>query len=100
MAAGGNAVAVKLTTDGRTDILAGSTVLLNLYGAAPVIPATTTLGLSASASTIASGGSVRFTATITPAAGSTANPTGTVRFYNGTSSIGTGTVTAGGEIPP
>ena len=41
---GGTAVAVKLTTDGRTDILAGSTVLLNLYGAAPVIPATTHAG--------------------------------------------------------
>jgi hypothetical protein len=89
---GGNAVAVKLTTDGRTDILAGSTVLLNLYGVAPVIPATSTLGLTASASTIAAGGSVKFTATIAPATGSTANPAGTVTFYNGTKAIGTGTV--------
>jgi hypothetical protein len=92
IAAGGTAVAVKLTTDGRTDILAGSTVLLNLYGVAPVIPATSTLGLTASASTIAAGGSVKFTATITPATGSTAGPTGTVTFYNGTTAIGTGTV--------
>jgi len=92
LAAGGNAVAVALTKDGRTDILAGSTVLLNLYGVAPVIPATTTLGLTANASTIAPGGSVKFTATITPATGSTASPTGTVTFYNGTTAIGTGTV--------
>lgn len=93
--AAGTAVAVALTTDGRTDILAGSTVLLNIYGAAPVIPATTTLGLGESVTTIAAGGSVKFTATITPATGSSATPTGTVTFYNGSTRIGTGTVASG-----
>ena len=95
IAAGGTAVAVKLTTDGRYDILAGSTVLLNLYGVAPVIPAANALGLTASASTIAPGGSVKFTATITPATGSTASPTGTVTFYNRPTVIGMGTVSSG-----
>ena len=89
------AVAVDVNKDGRPDIVAGATVLINLYGVAPVIPAATTLGLTGSAVTIASGGSIKFTATITPAAGSTATPTGTVTFYNGTTSIGTGTVSGG-----
>ena len=35
---------------------------------------------------------MKFTATVTPATGSTATPTGTVTFYNGCTSIGTGTV--------
>lgn len=95
VAAGAPAVVVDLNKDGKPDILAGSTVLLNLYGAAPVIPATTTLGLTASATAIAPGGSLKLTATVTPAAGSTATPTGTVTFKNGTTTIGTGTVRAG-----
>ena len=95
LAAGGSTVAIDLNKDLKPDILAGSTVLINLYGAAPVIPATTTLALSASSTTIAGGGGVNFTATVTPAAGSTATPTGTVTFYNGNTILGTGTVSAG-----
>jgi hypothetical protein len=91
---GSPAVATDLNHDGKPDILAGSTILLNLYGAAPVIPATTSLGLTASASTIAPGGSITLAATVTPAPGSTATPTGTVTFYNGTTAVGTGIVSS------
>jgi hypothetical protein len=96
IAAGSPAIAVDLNKDGKPDILAGPTILLNLYGSAPVVTnqASTTTGLTASASTITSGSSIEFTATITPAAGSTATPTGTVTFYNGTVSLGTGTVSS------
>ena len=93
--AGGIAVAVDLNGDGKPDILAGRTVLLNLYGSAPVVLATSTTALTASATTITTGASVTFTATVTGAAGSTATPTGTITFYNGGTSLGTGTVTSG-----
>jgi len=94
---GAPAIAVDLNKDGKPDILAGSTVFLNLYGNVPVVTthASTTTALTASASTITAGSSITFTATITPAAGSTAIPTGTVTFTDGTTTLGTGTVSSG-----
>ena len=64
LAAGGTSVAVDLNGDGKPDILAGSTVLLNQYGAAGVTLANTTTGLSASATAITLGSSVTLTATV------------------------------------
>ena len=92
---GGAAIAVDLNKDGKPDIIAGNVILLNIYGSAPVAPASTTTALTASATTINAGASITFTATVTPAAGSSGAPTGTVHFFNGTASLGTGTVTAG-----
>ncbi len=95
-ATAGSAIAVDLNKDGKPDILAGSTVFLNLYGNAPIVTAATTTALTASASTIAVGSSITFTATVTPAAGSTGTPTGTVTFYDGSTVLGTGAVSASG----
>ena len=96
-AGGGAAVAVDLNKDGKPDILAGNVSLLNIYGSAPVVtgPAATTTTLTASAATIAAGSSVTFTAQVTPTGSGT--PTGTVTFLNGTTSLGTGTLNAGGQ---
>ena len=63
-----------------------------------ITPATTVTTLTASASTIASGASVTLTVAVTPSAGlssATGPPTGTVTFYNGANSLGTGTLSAG-----
>jgi hypothetical protein len=98
VAAGGVvAVAVDLNKDGKPDILAGNVSLLNIYGSAPVVTgaAATATTLTASAATIAAGSSVTFTAHVTPTGSGT--PTGTVTFLNGTTSLGTGTLNAGGQ---
>jgi len=63
-----------------------------------ITAAATTTTLTSSASTIPSGASVTFTATVTPSMGlstGTGPPTGTVTFYNGAHSLGTGTLNAG-----
>lgn len=92
LAAGGPAVAADLNKGGKPDILAGNTVLLNIYGSAPTAMAATTTALAASATTVAAGASVTFTATITGASGSSGTPTGTVTFMDGTTTLGTGTL--------
>jgi hypothetical protein len=72
----------------------GTVNAANLVNAWPVTIPPTTTALTASASTIVSGASVTFTATVTGA-----SPTGTVTFYNGaqtpTDILGTGTLSAG-----
>ncbi|MGA8937833.1 MAG: FG-GAP-like repeat-containing protein [Acidobacteriaceae bacterium] len=88
------AIAVDLNGDGKPDILAGPTVLLNTYGQTTTLVGSTT-GLSASASAIKVGASVKFTATVMGASGSTGTPTGTVTFYDGTTMLGTGTLATG-----
>jgi hypothetical protein len=95
LAAGGTSIAVDLNGDGKPDILAGSTVLLNDYGTTTPTLATTTTGLVASPSAITAGANVTLTATVTGVTGSTGTPTGTVTFYDGTTMLGTGTLTAG-----
>jgi hypothetical protein len=93
--ASGQSVAVDLNKDGKPDIFAGQTVLLNLYGSAPKTTYSTTVALTSSASTITSGASITLTATITGASGSTGSPTGTVSFFDGTTTLGTGTLSSG-----
>jgi hypothetical protein len=92
LAAGGTSIATDLNGDGKPDILAGSTVLLNQYGTTAMLPTTTT-ALTASASSITVGTSVTLTATVTAGAGT---PAGTVIFYAGTTSLGTGTLNGSG----
>lgn len=58
-----------------------------------VLPPTTTM-LAASATSILQGTSVTFTATVAQASG-TVLPTGTVTFYDGSTSLGTGTLSSG-----
>jgi hypothetical protein len=94
IAASGPAVAVDLNKDAKPDIVAGNTILINLYGNAPVVTTATTTALTASASTITVGSSITFTATVTPSAGGP--PTGTVTFYDGATVLGTGAVNSSG----
>ncbi len=93
---GGNAVVGDFNGDGKPDILAGNTVLLNAYGSVTTPPlATTTTALTASSGAITAGSSVTLTATITPAPGSTGTPSGTVTFLDGVTALGTGTLASG-----
>jgi hypothetical protein len=89
------AVAADFNGDGKPDLLFGSTLLLNQVSSetAPTLLATTTT-LTASSTTSTSGQSITFTATVAPSTGS-GTPTGTVTFYDGTSSLGSGNLTAG-----
>jgi len=94
-------VAVDINGDGRPDILAGPQeggglgleVFLNLYGTAATGAATTT-SVTAAPNPASLGESVTLTATVAPASG-TGTPTGTVTFYDGTTSLGTGTLSSG-----
>jgi hypothetical protein len=89
-------IAADFNGDGKPDILAGNTILLNLHGSAttPSLAATTT-ALTASTSTITVGESVTFTTTVTGASGSTETPTGTVTFLDGATTLGTGSLASG-----
>jgi hypothetical protein len=94
---GSTAVAVDLNHDGKPDILAGGTALLNLYGATPPFLvlddlAATTIQVTSSASTVSSGSSVTLTGTIVPAQGATATPSGIVTFLNGEAILGSASV--------
>jgi len=57
--------------------------------------AATATSLSINPSPSVFGQSVTFTATVTPSAPGAGTPTGTVEFFDGTTSLGTGTLTAG-----
>jgi hypothetical protein len=92
----GPAVSSDLDGDGHPDLIVGNTVLLNKVGQVappPNLDASKT-ALTASASSVATGASVTFTATVTSTASATV-PTGTVTFVDGNTSIGTGTLSAG-----
>jgi hypothetical protein len=92
--AGGTSIAVDLNKDNKPDILAGNTILLNTYATAPpiVTQSSTTTSIAASATSIARGASVTFTATVTGA-----TPTGQVIFGDGDLQIGSATVDATGK---
>jgi hypothetical protein len=92
----GASLAIDLNGDGKPDILDGDVVLLNQGVTSGVGPAANTTALTASATTIAAGASVNFTATITGASGSTGTPTGTVTFLDGTTTLGTSTLNTSG----
>jgi len=97
LSVGGAAVAVDLNGDGKPDILAGNTILLNLYGTSVATPpAASTTALAASPTTITVGASVTFTATVTGPSGNTTVPTGTVTFMDGATALGHGTLNASG----
>ena len=74
------------------DNASGSPQVINLTGTgvAPIATASTT-ALTTSATSVAIGKSVTFTATVSPASG-TPTPTGTVTFKDGSTTLGTGTL--------
>jgi hypothetical protein len=92
----GASIGTALTGSGKPDLLVGNTVLVNVYGSALTSQAATSIALTASATTITSGASVTFTATVTGASGSTGTPTGSVTFMNGTTALGTGKLSSAG----
>ncbi len=93
---GGAAIGIDLNKDGKADILAGSGILLNTYGTMTVAPpASSTTTLKASAASVTAGTSVTFTATVAGASGSSGTPSGTVTFLDGTTTLGTGTLSSG-----
>ncbi len=98
LAGDGSAIAVDLNKDSKPDILSGNAVFLNTYATAPTIvtQSNTTTTITASATSIAHGDSVTFTATVTPTAGSTI-PTGQVIFGDGDLQIGSATVDPTGK---
>ena len=59
-------------------------------------PVATTTTLAASATTITGGASITFTATVSPVSGSIV-PTGTVTFKDGSTTLGTGTLSGSGK---
>jgi hypothetical protein len=91
----GPAIGVDLNGDGKPDILTGSLVLLTQAASTTSQIATTTT-LAASSATVTAGQSVTFTATVAETSGSGV-PTGTVTFYDGTTSLGTGTLSSSGS---
>jgi len=60
--------------------------------------AVTTTAVSADVNPQSAGGTVNFTATVTPGPGRTAGPTGTVYFYDGATLLGTGMLAGSGAI--
>jgi len=91
------AVSIDLNKDGKPDILAGGTTLLNLYGSAPPFLVlndliSTTVSVGESASNVPAGTSVTFTASLTPGTGTTPAPSGSVTFLNADTILGAGTV--------
>jgi hypothetical protein len=94
----GTVAAADLTGSGFPELLVGQgtnlAVLLNgNTWLSPVTTVATTTAVTSSANPATVGQSVTLTATVTPASGS--NPTGTVTFLDGTTSLCAGTVSAG-----
>jgi hypothetical protein len=91
LGAGGVGIAVgDFNRDGKPDVAVGGvTVLLNATHSST---ATTTTNLASSLNPSGYGQQVTLTATVTPSSSGT--PTGTVTFYDGTTALGTGTLSS------
>lgn len=86
-----------LNNDGRPDLLLSNGNLitsLNLFGSAVAATGSTTTTLTLSPAAPTAGQSVKFSATVAPTTGS-GSPTGIVTFFDGTTTLGTGTLALG-----
>lgn len=90
-----NSVAADFNGDGKPDLLNDSTLLLNEYGVAIAGSSSSATTLTVSPNPATVGQSVTFTAQVAAGTGVRGTPTGTVTFYNGTTSLGTGTLASG-----
>ena len=90
----GQAGIADLNADGKPDLVIGSGILLSKFGAVPPVLAGTTTSLTSSLNPSTVGAIVTFTATVISATAGTI--TGTVTFYDGASSIGTGALNGSG----
>jgi Bacterial Ig-like domain (group 3)/FG-GAP-like repeat len=95
----GATTAADMNGDGLPDLLVGDTVLLNLGknvpstgGGAGSGTTSSLTTLIVSAASISTGADETLTAAVVVPAGSTALPTGSVHFLDGTTSLGTGTL--------
>jgi hypothetical protein len=88
---GGQALVDDINGDGKPDLILGSVVLIN-NGVTTSSLTPTSTALTASATSIATGQSVTFTATVS----ASSTPSGTVTFYDGTTSLGEGTLNGSG----
>jgi len=93
-------VGVDVNGDNKPDLLfesAGTPAALEVVlnqSIATAAPQPTTTTLTASATSVGAGASVTFTATVAPSSGS-GTPTGTVTFYDGATTLGSETLSAG-----
>jgi len=93
LSAFGPAIAADFDGDGKADLLAGNVLLRTTSAVVTTAPAATTTTVTSNpASPVVAGSSITFTATITPASGSTGNPTGVVTFLDGATTLGTGSL--------
>jgi Bacterial Ig-like domain (group 3) len=83
--AAGNVQAAKTSADTTTTV------------GVQAAPLATTTALSASSTSVASGSSVTLTAIVSPPAGTTTVPTGTVTFMNGSTTLGSSSVDGTGK---
>jgi Bacterial Ig-like domain (group 3)/FG-GAP repeat len=88
---GGQAAPTDINGDGKPDLILGSVVLIN-NGISTSSLTPTTTALAASATSITAGQSVTFTATVS----ASPTPSGTVAFYDGTTTLGEGTLNSSG----
>jgi Bacterial Ig-like domain (group 3)/FG-GAP-like repeat len=90
----GPGVAADFNKDGKMDLMFGGVILLNETGATPPSMAATSTSVDAAPNPATAGANVTLTATVTSTTAGTI--TGTVTFLDGGTSIGTGSVGAGG----
>ncbi|MGB9029904.1 MAG: FG-GAP-like repeat-containing protein, partial [Acidobacteriaceae bacterium] len=86
----GASQAIDFNGDGKPDLVGGQGILLNLGATSTLLPTTTSL--NSSATNVSFGTSLTLTATVT----GTPTPTGSVTFYDGANTLGTGTLNASG----
>ena len=94
VAVAGPGLATDLNGDHQADLIFGSTVLLSAGTTANATPSTTTLSVAPSPAP--AGGTVTLTATVV-AAGASGTPSGTVRFFDGSTALGSAALAASGS---
>jgi hypothetical protein len=88
-------MAADINGDGKTDLVAAATFLIQQSTSTPPVTQPSSTALKTSAATVVAGQSLTLTAPVTATSGSTV-PTGTVTFSDGSTSLGTGTLNASG----
>ncbi len=90
----GPGLATDVNGDGKPDLVFGSVVLVNKFGSVPPVLASTTTTVTATPNPSTQGANVTLTATVISATAGTI--TGTVTFYDGATTLGTGTLNGSG----
>jgi hypothetical protein len=96
LSAGGGAVGVDLNNDKLPDLIVGGVILINKSSVTPPTQAATSTIVSANPNPSNVGADVLLTATISSTTAGTI--TGTVTFFDGSTQIGTGSVSMSGQV--